>query len=314
MSGPMGGMMVSRMIRWHDKAEGDIPREYVRLEVEGEAEVEATIVDREGNLIIANARDPGGKWFPIEIFHHEDCERCEFRATTGDPEWTLHRKNCRRHYRPIVVADGRKWAPFDPMMDRASVPTLIGFVTPQALAVLDSRDHVNRKIFSIARKAHREGGPVADILASARDSIQTEIEAHVAEHDGVGLPGRDHEDFRIADYYDRWGGEDQMYEKLRGLVEGLRSQFGADPDTMPFRDRLRRLSETTSKLPGDFYAGLARVLSRLADEADGYYATSWADLEDKRSSWLTAMADEAEARLRKMAEADRARGTPPDMM
>src|SRR5688500_6749187 len=148
----INGTMVERMTRWTDPnpVQGDIARKYVRLVVEGECDIVGTEVDKEGNLILANARDPEGRWWPIEIFYHPACERCEYRVASGDPEWTMDRKGARRHWRPIVVAEGRKWAPLDPMADRASVPTLIGVATPNCLAVLDSADEINRRLFSVA--------------------------------------------------------------------------------------------------------------------------------------------------------------------
>lgn len=91
--------------------------------------------------------------------------------------------------------------------------------------------------------------------------------------------------------------------------------FGnVDSDRMPFRERLRRLAETTACLPGEFYHGLARMLGQFADDADHVEANSWEELEDRITALDLAAADEIEERIRLAAEAGRADGTPADLM
>jgi hypothetical protein len=102
----------------------------------------------------------------------------------------------------------------------------------------------------------------------------------------------------------------------RDIRDGFKV-FGAipdDPDPTPFRQRLRRLAEVTAELPGPFFAGLAMLLESEADVADGFYATSWEDLADKREAWLNSMVDQAEEIVRKSHEYDRSQGIPPEAM
>ena len=292
-----GAIAVEGVSRWvweePSLASGGVPEKFIRLRLgEGKADVVAREVDCEGGLILANVRDPEGRWTPIEVFHHPDCERCEYREVTATPEWSLYRKGYRRHWRPITVVGGRKWAPFDPMADRDSVPTAIGVAIPKALAVLDSSEKINDRLFTLAREALHEGGPVADLLRAARETVLDEMAAGVDERAARRRAGR-------------W-----TREVVRGLVTALGDHLAVDRDMTPFRERLRRTVESTAKLPGDFYAGLTRAIAHLADEAEAYGATSWDDLDSRRSEWERDVIKEAEAEARAREAADLA--TPPD--